>query len=293
MKPAPFDYIRPNTLEEACAVLAANPEAIVIAGGQTLTPMLAMRLARPSLLVDIHRLAELRGIRQSADGLQIGAATRQAEAEESVLVARLVPLLAAALPWVGHRPTRTRGTIGGSLANADPAAEIGLVAVTLDATLSWRDATTQGSIKARSFFQGPMQTALPARACLTGVTFPIWPEATIGVAFQEISSRRSDFALVSAACQVAIDGQGLCRRVALGIGGAAAAPVALAVDGLVGTRLTEDAVRNAVSTATASLACMEDPHVSAAYRMRGARELGARAVLEAGKNAAASLGVSA
>src|SRR5262249_4684641 len=138
-----------------------------------------------------------------------------------------VPLLAKVLPFVGHAPTRARGTIGGSLANADPAAEIGLVAVTLGATLSYRDGGASAEIPASEFFQGPMMTALPATAGLTGVRFPMWREPHLGIGFHEINARRSDFAFAAAAVQIALDRDGVCRRLALGIGAVTTVPLRL------------------------------------------------------------------
>ena len=140
---------------------------------------------------------------------------------------RTCRLLAAAVPWIGHAATRARGTIGGSLANADPAAELALVAVTLDATLMYRQAGRDGEIAAADFFLGPTMTALPAGACLTAVRFPVWRGERIGTSFHEVSARRSDFAFVSAAAQIALDADGRCERVALGIGAIADAPVRL------------------------------------------------------------------
>ena len=122
MKAAPFEYVRAQTVEEACALLAEDADAAIIAGGQTLVPMMAMRLARPTRLIDIARISALQGIRRVADTISIGATTRQAQAETSAAVASHAPLLAKALPWVGHAATRSRGTVGGSVANADPAA---------------------------------------------------------------------------------------------------------------------------------------------------------------------------
>src|ERR1700675_3174115 len=130
MKPAPFDYARPADLDEACAMLAADDGARVIAGGQTLVPLMAMRLARPTRLVDIARIPALSFVREEGDAVVIGAATRQCVVENDPLIRAKLPLLARVMPFVGHSATRARGTIGGSLANADPAAEIALVAVT-------------------------------------------------------------------------------------------------------------------------------------------------------------------
>src|SRR5215510_2866920 len=151
MKPAPFEYSRPATVEEACAILADDDGARIIAGGQTLVPMMAMRLSRPTRLVDVARINALTFVREKDGEVAIGAATRQCNVELDPLVRSKVPLLAKALPFVGHAPTRARGTIGGSLANADPAAEISLVAVTLGATLCWREGTDTAEIPASEF----------------------------------------------------------------------------------------------------------------------------------------------
>jgi carbon-monoxide dehydrogenase medium subunit len=139
MKPAPFEYARPASVDEACALLAADDGARLIAGGQTLVPLMAMRLARPSRLIDIARIRELAFVRDEGGAIAIGAATRQCVVERDPLVREKLPLLARVMPVVGHAATRARGTIGGSLANGDPAAEIVLVAATLDASLTWRD----------------------------------------------------------------------------------------------------------------------------------------------------------
>src|SRR5690349_3488279 len=171
MKPAPFEYSRPADIDEACAMLAADDGARLIAGGQTLVPLMAMRLARPTRLVDIARVPGLAYMREEADAIAIGAATTQRAVESDPLVRAKLPLLARALPLVGHAATRARGTVGGSLANGDSAAEIALVAVTLGATLTWRAADGAGEIAAADFFMGPMTTALPLAAVLTGVRF--------------------------------------------------------------------------------------------------------------------------
>ncbi|MBB6309075.1 FAD binding domain-containing protein [Xanthobacter tagetidis] len=281
MKPAEFAYVRPASVAEACAVLASNPDARVVAGGQTLVPMLAMRLARPSILVDILRLPELAGIAEEPGTLVIGATTRQVEAERSSLVASRLPLLAAALPWVGHPPTRNRGTVGGSLANADPSAEIPLVAVALEAEIVTEDEGGRFAMPADDFFIGPMLTAAPEAGLLTQVRFPVWSEPCVGVGFHEVSARRSDFAFVSAAAQVALDPDGRCTRIALGIGGVGDRPVRLDVAGLVGTRVEGDRVAQAVEAAAAVLEPTSDLHASAAYRRRVAILLGARAIGDA------------
>jgi CO/xanthine dehydrogenase FAD-binding subunit len=284
VKPAPFEYIRPATLAEACRILAESDDALPIAGGQTLVPMLAMRLARPAILVDISRLPELSGIRREADFIVIGAATRQVEAEQSDLVRTYIPLLAKALPWVGHQPTRNRGTIGGSIANADPAAEIPLVARTLDADFVVEHTGARQVIAARDFFLGPMSTALPAGACLREVRFPIWRSEHLGTGFHEISARRSDFAYVAAAAQVRLE-SGECGDIALGLGGITDRPVAVDLRTLIGSSMNaariKDATQTAVESMLGELEVASDLHASAEYRCRLALTLAARAVNDA------------
>jgi CO/xanthine dehydrogenase FAD-binding subunit len=283
MKPAAFEYARPKTLDEACALLAVGEDVRIIAGGQTLVPLMAMRLARPAKLIDIGRIPELSFIRDEGDALAIGAATRQCVVERDPLVAVRLPLLAKAMPLVGHAPIRARGTVGGSLANADPAAEIALVAVTLEATLVYREGAKTAEFTASDFFIGPMAAALPAAACLTAVRFPVWRDAYIGTSFHEVSARRSDFAFVSAAAQIALDEDGVCRRLALGLG--AAVPVPKRLDAiatmLVGTHISEASAREAIAEALRDIEPLSDLHASAEYRRRAAASLALRAVLDA------------
>jgi CO/xanthine dehydrogenase FAD-binding subunit len=283
MKAAAFEYSRPADLDEACALLAADDGARLIAGGQTLVPLMAMRLARPSRLVDIARIAGLSYIRDEGDVVAIGAATRQCLAERDALVRARLPLLAAALPYVGHSATRARGTIGGSLANADPAAEIALVAATLGATLVWREGAAVHEVPAADFFLGPMFTALPPAGCLIAVRFPAWREPRLGVGFHEVNARQSDFAYVSAAAQIAVDDDGRCLRVALGLGAAAAFPLRLDAVGaaLAGTRADAASVREAVNAALGDIEMMADLHTSAAYRRRVSLTLASRAIADA------------
>jgi CO/xanthine dehydrogenase FAD-binding subunit len=282
MKPAPFEYSRPSSVDEACEMLAADDGARVIAGGQTLVPLMAMRLARPARLVDIARLAELSFVREDTSAIVIGAATRQCVVEHDPMVAAHVPLLAKAMPWIGHAATRARGTIGGSLANADPAAEISLVAMTLDAILRCRDAGRQMEIPAFAFFVGPMMTALPERALLFDVLFPVW-EGRVGTGFHEINARRSDFAFAAAAAQVSLDEDRVCRRLAVGVGAVADRPYRLtrAEQALAGTRLEPSSVRAAVVEALADIETWSDLHASADYRRRAAATLATRAILDA------------
>ncbi|HZT52381.1 MAG TPA: xanthine dehydrogenase family protein subunit M [Stellaceae bacterium] len=284
-----FDYECPVSLDEVCRRLAAaGGEAKIIAGGQTLVPLLAMRLARPALLIDINRVPELSGIEETADGLAIRACTRQAAALADPRVRARVPLLAKALGFVGHIQTRNRGTIGGSLANADPAAEIGLAALTLDAEIEARTRDGTRTIPLGGFFLGPMETQLAPDECLACVRFPVWRDGRIGTGFQEVSVRQSDFALAAAAVQVALDPTGLCRRAAISVGGAGATPMRIpaAEARLCGTRLEAGDTDAAAAIVRGAVNPLADPHASPAYRRRIAGALVARAIAEARTEAA-------
>ena len=215
--------------------------------------------------------------------LVVGATTRQAQAERDPLIKASVPMLARVLPWVGHPPTRNRGTVGGSIANADPSAEIPLLAVTLGAEIVL--ATTQGrtSMPSDDFFIGPMLTSISPGECISAIRFPVWPHQRIGVGFLEISARKSDFAFVAAAAQVALDDDGRCLEAVLGVGGVGDRPLRLDMSSLVGSMLDAAPVSEAVDAATADMDAMTDLHASAAYRRRVAIVLCNRA-LEAARN---------
>jgi CO/xanthine dehydrogenase FAD-binding subunit len=285
VKAAEFDYARPATVEEVCRLLdGAAGDGKIFAGGQTLLPLMAMRLTRPTLVIDINRIAALQGIAANDDGVAIKAATRQADVLADVAIQRRLPLLAKGLRLVGHPQTRNRGTIGGSLANADPAAEICLVARTLDAEITAQSSKETRRIAMRDFCVGAMTTALAAEECLTEVRFPLWRDAgRIGTGFTEMSIRQSDFALVSAACQLVLDKDGICRRIALGIGGAEASAVraSSAETRLTGTRLENDDIDKAIGELEAALSPLSDVHASADYRRRVAGALAARVIVEA------------
>ncbi|XSC47510.1 FAD binding domain-containing protein [Bradyrhizobium sp. RDT10] len=278
MKPAPFEYIRPTSLADACERLAADDDARVIAGGQTLIPMLAMRLARPTILVDILRLNELRGIREEGGAIVVGAVTRQVEVERSVIVGRALPLLAKALPWVGHPPTRNRGTVGGSIANADPSAEIPLVAVTLGAEIEIANSSGRTSSSADDFFIGPMLTSVMPGDCVCAIRFPVWSHRYIGTGFREVSARQSDFAFVAAAAQLALDDEGRCLEATLGFGGIGDRPIRVDMSPLIGERATDALISDVVRAATQDLDTSSDLHATADYRRRAAAALGLQAI---------------
>jgi CO/xanthine dehydrogenase FAD-binding subunit len=281
MKPAPFDYVRPSSLAEVCEILAADEDARIIAGGQTLIPMLAMRLARPTKLVDILRLNDLHGIRAEADAVVIGAVTRQVEVERSEIVRRSLPLLTKALPWVGHPPTRNRGTVGGSIANADPSAEIPLVAVTLGAEIEIANPSDRMRMPADEFFIGPMLTSVMPGDCVCAVRFPVWTHKQVGTGFHEVSARQSDFAFVAAAAQVAIDEEGRCVEATLGLGGVGDRAIRIDIAPLIGEMPARTAITEVVRGATADLEASSDLHATADYRRRVTVTLGTRALEDA------------
>ncbi len=303
MKAARFAYRRPESLEEALDLLAgAGGEARPIAGGQSLAPMMAMRLARPALLVDIARIAALAGIERRGGGpegggtVAIRAATRQVDAERSAAVAAGAPLLAAALPWVGHIQTRNRGTVGGSVAHADPTAEIVLAAVALGAEVELASVRGRRTLAAAGFALAPMETAAGEDELLTEIRFPAPPAGlAVGAAVEEVAPRAGDYALVAAAAEVGLDGEGRCRHLRLAASGASpvpvrAAPVEAALDG---SRLDDGAVEAAARAIGPLLDPESDIQATAAYRRRVAPGLLARAIRAARDRALAAGGRAA
>lgn len=282
MKSAPFDYIRAENLEQALSVLSrTRSDARIIAGGQSLVPMMAMRLARPEVLVDINHVEGLRGI-ETGDGVTvIHAGTRQVMAERSGLVGRDIPLLAAALPHVGHIQTRNRGTIGGSLAHADPTAEILLTAIALEAQLTLTSSRGVRRLTAVDFVMGSMETAAEDDELLTEVWFAAPPKAlSIGVSVDEISPRVGDYALVGVAAEIGLDADRVCRHLRLAASGAAPVPVrAAAVEAaLLGSTLAAREIDEAVRLIDPLLDPHSDAQASAAYRRRVTPGLLARAI---------------
>ena len=200
MKPAPFEYHAPDTVSDAAALLREfGDEAKVLAGGQSLVPIMALRLAQFDHVVDLNRVAELQGIERQNGTLRVGAMTRQAVIEGDATVADAVPLMARATPFIGHFQIRNRGTLGGSLAHADPAAEYPAVALTLDAEFDVANASGSRTVTASEFFVSTFMTALEADDVLTAVRFPVW-NGRCGFAVEEVARRFGDFALTGAAC---------------------------------------------------------------------------------------------
>ncbi|WP_406690886.1 FAD binding domain-containing protein [Saccharopolyspora sp. ID03-671] len=277
MKPPPFDYARPGTLAEAVALLAADEDARPLAGGQSLVPMMNFRLARPSTLVDIARLPGLGAVAREDGVLVIGAAARQRAVELSPLVAECCPLLVAALRHVGHHQIRTRGTIGGSLAHADPAAELSAAAAVLDAEVIATGPSGQRRIPAAELAVAPYQTALEQGEIITETRWPISPGSRCG--FAEISRRAGDFAVAGVAAVVSLDSGVVTRaRLAgLGIGGTARRlPEAERV--LLDRPLSTESVEAAAATAAESVDPPEDVHADADTRRAALRAATRRAL---------------
>lgn len=278
MKPVAFTYHRAASVAEACALLQADPESVLMAGGQSLMPLLAMRLARPTQVIDILRLPGLDAIAVTDTQVTLGATVRQAAVEHSVVVARELPLLFRAMPWVGHPPNRRRGTVGGSIANGDATAEIGLVAVALGADVLLAG---DGHIPAQDFFLGPMFTALPPGTMVMGLRFPRRAAGRNGTGFAEIAQRHGDYAMAAVGVDLALDDDGACRSMQLAVGGAAAMPIRLDLHGLHGTRLDPANVRDAMHEELRGVDMIEDPNTTGSYRRRVAVALAMQAVAQA------------
>lgn len=265
MKPARFDYVRAGSVAEALDVLRREGgEARVLAGGQSLLPMLNMRLARPATVIDIMHIAELARIAQDDGSLRIGAAVRQAALQRHP---KLPPLLAAALPWVGHQQTRSRGTVCGSIAHADPSAELPLVLLAMGGQVALRSHRRRRRVPAAEFFAGTMATSREDDELIEAIHLPLPPPGT-GTAFREIARRHGDFAIV--ACAALVD----ARAARLAVGGVADRPVLRDVPLPESTDL--DA---ALDDLAWDLDARDDIHATAAYRRELVRRIG-RAVLE-------------
>lgn len=294
MKAASFDYVRASGLDHALRALAdAGPDAKLIAGGQTLVPLMAMRFARPSVLVDLNDVGELAGVREEREAVVIGSMTRQRAIETSPVVARRLPLLAAAIRHVGHVQTRNRGTVGGSIVHGDPAAEMPLVARCLDAELTIAATGRKRTVAARDFFVGAMETAIEPDECLTEIRFPLWENGlSVGIGFHEVAMRGSDFAMVAVAAQLGFDAGGVCRRAAIAVGGASPTPVRApaAEMALAGSQADVSAARQAAAEVPAAIAPDSDVHASAEYRRRVAVALTERAITDARRAALAGEG---
>ncbi len=293
MKAAPFDYVAVSSVDDVLDQLACGgDDAMILAGGQTLVPMLVMRLARPSILIDINSVNEFSGVDEADGVVRIKTCTRQSAALLSVAVLKKLPLLAKAMRFIGHHQTRNRGTFGGSVAHGDPAAEIPIITVAVDATITVRSKETSRTVLAGNFYEGPMITKRGVTECLIDVTFPIWNGGgRLGTSFQEVSQRQGDFAVVSAAAQILLDDAGVCRRIALALGGVGGVPIRLKDAELIFTSNTISAelIGDALQDMEAALDPANDTIASADYRLRVARVMIERVIREAVSDAGGTI----
>ena len=286
MKLPPVEYEAPTTVAEAIDLLAEYlDEASVLAGGQSLIPLLALRLARPAVLVDINGIDELSGVSATGGWVAIGAMTREYVAEKSEEVADAVPLLAAALPLIGHDAIRSRGTIGGSLAHADPAAELPAVARALDAEFVVRGQSGERVVPAAQWFEGFLTTSRRPDELLVEVRFPTAGRGT-GISFQEVARRHGDFAIVGLAASLTLS-DGAISDARLALAGMSDVPVraAAAEDLLVGERPSTELFDEAARRATDDVDPPADLHGSSDYRKTVAAAIVRRGLRAAADNA--------
>jgi aerobic carbon-monoxide dehydrogenase medium subunit len=283
MKPPNFSYHDPRTTAEAVGLLSGLENAKLLAGGQSLMPMLNMRFVLPDHVIDLNRVEGLSYIKERGDSLEIGAMTRQRDIEFSDIVKRKCPLMHEAITHVGHRQTRNRGTIGGSLCHLDPSAELVSVAAALDATVSVAGKNGARSIDFADFPRAYMTPAIELDEMLTAVTLPCWP-ADHGYAFVEFARRHGDFAIVSAAALIAEDANGKITRASITLGGIGPAPVRCreVEYALIGEKVEEKRLAEICETLR-SLGAADDIHAPASYRQQLATVLPRRALLKAHK----------
>jgi CO/xanthine dehydrogenase FAD-binding subunit len=284
VKPPPFAYVDPHTTAEALNALTQyGDEGKVLAGGQSLVPLLNMRLAQPQVLIDLNRVQELSYIspkeRDGQPGIAFGAMTRQSQVEAAHNVLSCLPLLAEGVRWIGHPQIRSRGTVGGSIAHADPAAELPVLFRVLDGVATARSERGKREIAAADFFVYTFTPALEPDEMLTEVWLPL-PAPNTGQAFLEVARRHGDFALISAAASLTLDGRGACTDVRIALGGAAPVPARAtsAEDSVRGSRASLELFREAGRLASAEMEPTADVHADADYRRDVAGTLTYRAL---------------
>ncbi len=268
MKPIAFEYFSPGSVAEAIELLERyQDEAKLIAGGQSLVPMMNFRLARPAVLIDINGIKELDYIREEGDELVIGALTRENDLEKSPLVKDRCPILAKAISFIGHTPIRNRGTIGGSLVHADPSAEIPTAICALDAKMKIVGPSGERTLGHEEFFLTYLTTSLEPSEILMEIRVPVLPEKT-GWSFMEISRRSGDFFIVAVSTILFMEDTGICREARISLGGVAPTPVRAeeAEDLLAGQELTETLMEEAGRLAIEATDAESDYHASAEYR---------------------------
>jgi CO/xanthine dehydrogenase FAD-binding subunit len=286
MKPPAFDYIAAESIAMAVKALAqAGDDGKIIAGGQSLVPMLNFRMLRPSILVDINRIAGLDVIEETSETIRIGALTRHYQLETSPLVARHLPVLSCAMTHVAHLAIRNRGTIGGSLAHADPAAELPMMALLLDAELRIVSASAERAVAARDFFLDALTVDLTPSEIITGIVLPKLPPHT-GWGFEEVARRHGDFALAAVAATLTVSGGAIEQaRIALTGVGAKALRATEAEGLLMGHALETDLTDRIIETVRAAIEPETDLHASSDYRRHLAGVLTGRALAAAWRRA--------
>lgn len=287
MKPAVFSYHDPGTVEEAIRLLATLEDARILAGGQSLMPMLNMRFLQPENLVDINAIPELTGISEEAGAIRIGAMTRQRDLARSAVLSNKMPIFAEALQWVGHFQTRNRGTLGGSLCHLDPAAELPVVAALYDGKVTVQGPDGQRDIPFSEWQLAYMTPAIAPEEMMVSLRLsPV--SGRTGHAFEEYARRHGDFAIIAVGCLLTLDAGGAIASARIAVGGAGQvvrrAPAAEAA--LAGARPRQEAWRAAAEAAAGEIEIMGDAHVSAAYRTRLLKVLTERATARAAARAA-------
>jgi len=281
MKPAPFAYHDPRTTTEVCDMLATLDNARVLAGGQSLMPMMNFRYVMPDHLVDLNKVTELAYLRFTDDALRIGAMTRQRDLEFSAEVGQRCPILRAALRHVGHRQTRNRGTVGGSLCHLDPSAELVNVTALLGGTLHTASKHGSRDIPFAEFAAAYMTTSLAPDEVLAGITLPL-PQRKEGYAFVEFARRHGDFAIVACSALIRLDGEGNIEHAAIALSGLSHAPVRpAAIEGALRGQKPENAAFKAAAAEAEKLDAMADAYVASSYRKHLARVLTHRALEQA------------
>jgi CO/xanthine dehydrogenase FAD-binding subunit len=287
VKPAPFSYHDPESTDEALAVLSEHGESgKVLAGGQSLVPLLNFRLARPEHLIDINRIGSLAGITKRGGVLRIGAMTRQSALERSAVVAEHWPLLTEATAYLAHAQIRNRGTVGGSVAHADPAAELPVALTALEARFHVRSARGERDIDAESLFRSQLMTTLEPDELLVEIEVQPSPPRT-GWAFVEFARRHGDFALGGAACLITVDESGACTRARLALLGAGPKPLRAgpAEELLTGAEVSAKLAREAADAAVEGISPTGDIHGSTSYRRDLAEVMARRAIVRAAERA--------
>jgi carbon-monoxide dehydrogenase medium subunit len=286
MKPPPFSYHDPRTVDDVVALLGRLENARLLAGGQSLMPMLNMRFVLPDHVIDLNRVEGLSYIRCNDGVLDVGAMTRQRDLEFSDVVRQRCPLMYEAIRHVGHRQTRNRGTLGGSLCHLDPSAELVSVAAALGAVVSVVGPNGSREIEFDSFPAGYMSPAIEPAEMVTGVRFPLWPQPH-GHAFVEFARRHGDFAIVSAAALLCADPKGKITRASVTLGGMGVAPVrASEVEKALIGQIPEEKLLREVCEACRKFEAIDDVHASAGYRQHLATVLSRRALEQASKRLA-------